>query len=171
MKTVRWIKKAMELSSDFAYIVGNDAYENAMQEQAFFADDANIKGYLYHDNYSSFVLTVLDRDAVIKSMANSGMYSELPETKKAAAALKRFNEMAWNNKNYDMLDCWLDEQAKNLLSIYEKDLHTFEDCDYQLELFLEEYQANEWSMYDNYRISGGQVIKHIPSSRAHDVIL
>lgn len=171
MKTVKTIRKMMKLSNAFSQKVYNDAMGNAMEEQRWFADDANIDGLRYHDHYSSFFFTISDRKSFIESMAASDMYSTLPEVQKVAAALERFECMDYSNKNYDQLDEWLDRKADELKQRYENDLHSYEDYDNALELYFEAYEANEWDFYDNCRISNGKVVLHTPAVKAFDTIM
>ena len=151
----------MDLSNRFSCQVWEAATDLAMQEQQFYADDAGIKGYRLHDHYTSFFLTVENAAEVINSFANSGYYySDLPETKKAAAALKRFEEMNYWNKNFDMLEEWLHGQAEKLLHIYENDLHSYEDSDFILNNYCDYLEDDDWEEYKNYYEKDGRLYLH-----------
>lgn len=167
IKNLESLKKAMELSSRFENKVNNWLYDDLMEEQRFFSDDASIDGLEYHDNYQSFFFTISDRDKFIRSMEDSPLYySDLPETKKTAAALDRLDAMEYENKNYDRLDEWLDQQAEKLMHIYENDLHIYENPDqFMIDETLENMLAN--NMFESYFIDGDQVKEYHPAVAAY----
>ena len=167
IKNLETLKNAMELSSRFGNMVNDWLYDDLMDQQYWLGNDANIDGLRYHDNYQSFFFTISDRDKFIRSMESSPCYySDLPETKKAAAALDRLDAMEYENKNYDRLDEWLDQQAEKLLHIYENDLHAYETPDQlMIDESLENMLAN--NMFENYYIDGGQVKHYHPAVAAY----
>jgi hypothetical protein len=167
IKNLESLKKAMELSSRFENMVNNWLYDDLMDEQRCFSMDAAIDGLKYHNHYSSFFYTISDRDKFIRSIENSPYYySDLPETKKAAAALNRLDAMEYENKNYDRLDEWLDQQAEKLMHIYENDLHAYENPD---QLMIDETLENmlDNNMFENYYIDGDQVKQYHPAVAAY----
>ena len=167
IKNLESLKKAMELSSRFENLVNNRLYDDLMDQQYWFGNDADIDGLRYHDNYQSFFFTISDRDKFIRSMESSPYYySDLPETKKAAAALDRLDAMEYENKNYDRLDEWLDQQAVKLLHIYENDLHAYENPDqFMIDETLENMLDN--NVFENYYIDGQEVKLYHPARAAY----
>ena len=167
IKNLETLKNAMEISSRFENMVNDWLYDDLMDQQYWLGNDANIDGLRYHDNYQSFFFTISCRDKFIRSMESSPCYySDLPETKKAAAALDRLDAMEYENKNYDRLDEWLDQQAEKLLHIYENDLHAYETPDQlMIDESLENMLAN--NMFENYYIDGDQVKHYHPAVAAY----
>ena len=166
IKTLESLKNAMELSSRFENMVNDWLYDDLMDQQYWFGKDANIDGLRYHDNYNSFFYTISDRDKFIRSMENSDCYADLPETKKAAAALDRLDAMEYENKNYNRLDEWLDQQAEKLMHIHESNLHAYENPDqFMIDEALENMLNN--NMFKNYYIDGGQVKHYHPAVAAY----
>jgi len=166
IKTLESLKNAMELSNRFENMVNDWLYDDLMDQQYWFGKDANIDGLRYHDNYSSFFYTISDRDKFIRSMENSDCYADLPETKKAAAALDRLDAMEYGNKNYNRLDEWLDQQAEKLMHIHESNLHAYENPDQDMIDEVLENMLNN-NMFKNYYIDGGQVKHYHPAVAAY----
>ena len=146
--------KAFKGNRKFYNEIYERVYEDFMFMQEMDAKDANIKGLDMHDHYSTFYLTIRDRDAFLESAIdndylltkdNINLHKELRE------ALNRFYSMEYSNKQYDNLDRWLDIKAEELMEEWENILHSYEDpskydiLDYILnnsDIFIDIYKDN-----------------------------
>ena len=157
LKTVNRVKEAMNISEKFKELVMNDVYNNLMDQQYWFSQDAKIEGLKYHDHYSSFFFTISDREKFIDSMHDSDFYSGMDIVEKVYEKQQVLNGMDYDNKNYDLLDEWLDRKAAELLEIYETDLHAYEHQEEDVENETIQFLTEECGLYSGYYIEHNNV--------------
>lgn len=157
LKTVNRVKEAMEISDKFKNLVMNDVYNNLMDQQYWFSVDAKIEGLEYHDRYSSFCYTISDREKFIDSMHDSDFYSGMDIVEKVYEKQQVLNGMDYDNKNYDLLDEWLDRKAAELMEMHEDNLHAFEYPTDETENETIEFLTEECGLYSSYYIEHNNV--------------
>lgn len=152
------IKDILKNNNDFYNLVFNDLYEQDMFWQGEEADlmfgKDHYKYIEFHNNYSSFFLTLRNWSAFIDNLdpaylnaKNIDLYNEIVKLKKEYENIAcdtieeedRFNE----------LEDILEEKSKELLEACEDQLHEYEKADYSIE-DLAEYIVDTGSYEDFY---------------------
>ena len=157
IETVEDVRHAMKLSAGFDHVVWNCLREDLLDQQANYFEDVNPKGLTYHDHYYSFFYTINDRDAFLNSLIKSNLY----DTREAEEKMNELLTVEFDSVEYDAIDEWLDKKAEELLALFEKDLHSYENPDRVWEDDVLDIQL-EAGLYDNYYIRGNEVVKYHP---------
>lgn len=161
-------KRALiENNSALQNLVYDDMIENEMDfitEQLIFiapgVRDYKIGSYNY--NYITVGNSVKFLDGLEKLQK---IYCTLPdsmndEIKRVLEARERFYSMSYNNKNYDLLDAWLDEKAQyfadRITDYFTSCLNP--TCDDMIDYFIEFYADVKM---DNFYIENGNLYQTI----------
>lgn len=162
------IKKCLQENNKFYNLVYNDMYESDMECQyeeskLMFRKD-HYKYIEYHDNYSSFFLTLINWQQFIDNLEKDylcqdgiALYNEIIELKKEYEniSLETFEE----EERYYFLEGKIETMCKDLLEICENQLHEYEKADYSFEDLID-YVMNSCKYEEFYIIASDYVLYH-----------
>jgi hypothetical protein len=154
--------EAYEKNEKFRNMVYNDAYEVAMDQQYYDEVNLNIKGLEFKNHYNSWFFRLKDLKEFIYSLEEVQKITMILDDeneklfKKVYEAFERFNCMNWNNKNYDILETWLENKANYFINLIEDWLKWYESDEYIETMIYDEFTS---SRYEEYYILNNDISK------------